>query len=515
MITKPRPNFFNRSLSGAGLNAAGVAYHVLSMDWGVLGGPLAAEVEATGGDNLWGLVNLLGGAVEISDAFGWCWWGKVNEVVLQLRDMEVSYSLDQMYNRVAVAYSYRGAGSNLTGVRKTTDWAQDDDSIRTFGTKEVLVNGSDMTDAAALGLRAAVLAANKRPVGASSLGGSDTVKALIRCRGWWNTLSWMLADVPPEVVASYENLTGEAEQQVGTLGSNGKVVQQFTTPSSAPNVVRVWLRARAVGAPTDTLTVAIHTLDGSGNPTDSAIASSSISPASLSSSMGWIAVNIPEKQLTASTQYGLQISRGGTVDAANYYVLGVNTALGYSGGAFKIDNGAGWVSRSPDADLLFKVGSNKQVETSQQVADLITSFGQFFTGTIIKNASGITQGNYQNGDSTAQSVAEELLQVGTSNGRRMMALVTRERKLILQEEPAETDRAMFSLRNGVLYETAGRYYRTNPPLGQWVSVSNMPNNGAITRIGLQFMDGASWTDKDGLQPKFRGRPAPQDILKVQ
>ncbi len=64
------------------------------------------------------------------------WWGYVEGVEIVAGALWDRVSLQSMWNRVAVTYSYRDAGSGWG--RATTAYGQDSDSVSRFGTKELV-----------------------------------------------------------------------------------------------------------------------------------------------------------------------------------------------------------------------------------------------------------------------------------------------------------------------------------------------------------------------------------------
>lgn len=76
------------------------------------------------------------------------------------------------------------------------------------------------------------------------------------------------------------------------------------------------------------------------------------------------------------------------------------------------------------------------VETTTQIAAMIAAAGPMLTGCSVMNSSGINSSEYRDGDSLALELIESLLKSGTTNGRRLLATVTRERRVRVYEEPA-------------------------------------------------------------------------------
>lgn len=158
------------------------------------GGPLDAELEAQGTiQDLWRCQEWLRCPVEFEDdETGKVWWGYVAEVQLAIGRWTVGVSLDTMTNRIAIKYSkprITGGGAS------TTTWLQDDDSVAAYGTKELLMTMSDITEVAATARQTKELAQKKYPIRISKKGGGGgPAKATIHCRGWIETTKWQYYD---------------------------------------------------------------------------------------------------------------------------------------------------------------------------------------------------------------------------------------------------------------------------------------------------------------------------------
>lgn len=185
---------------------AGLKFQVNSYSFKAIGGCAEASISATGGElALWDLINWLRCPVKIYDGAGTLlWWGYVHQAQVRQDALEIAAGLDSMVNRVAVAYSYVETGSQTVGARKTTSWADNLDSQSEFGIKEFLSSASGLSDAAAEGRRAAILAAQAWPQGGLTAqttagvprarvrysGAKKSLSATLICRGWWDTLGW-------------------------------------------------------------------------------------------------------------------------------------------------------------------------------------------------------------------------------------------------------------------------------------------------------------------------------------
>lgn len=175
------------------------------------GGFRQAQVEVTGPDNaLWALLRCLGYLVRIRNASGQAvWLGLIYECTLRTAALEVGLSLDQMYNRIAVAYT--ATGPDGASRRGTTAWAENTESIARYGYKELLHTASDGSDSQAVALRDTLLATLSKPRAHLSLEGGAP-GATLRCIGLTETLGWRYYNQPAGLE---EQTAGGQEQPIG------------------------------------------------------------------------------------------------------------------------------------------------------------------------------------------------------------------------------------------------------------------------------------------------------------
>jgi len=158
--------------------------------WKALGGPDSAEIDVktTSKDSraLWEMLECLRCPIEIFDHNQACvWWGYVSEVEINVGALTVGVSLDSMSNKVATLYE------TTTKQKATTTWAQDNDAVSIYGTKEMLLTSTVVGKSAAEFLRDEMLKYYKKPIPQVTISeGSRELSAQLSCRGWWQTLDW-------------------------------------------------------------------------------------------------------------------------------------------------------------------------------------------------------------------------------------------------------------------------------------------------------------------------------------
>jgi len=190
------------------------------------GGPYEATITARGDlMSLWELLEVLRCPVQIRAEQGdLLWWGyvsavdiiTVNPLAENALPMQVSASLETMFNKVAVAYNAAETGGSI-GERETTAWAEDPHSQGIYGVKELLASGGNTNGAViAENARDTLLAQKRLPTTEVVFRQQLPSRATIRCFGWWQSLAWMYATVTEETV------TDTAAQIVDMVASYGQ-----------------------------------------------------------------------------------------------------------------------------------------------------------------------------------------------------------------------------------------------------------------------------------------------------
>ena len=455
-------------------------YTVERYSFDALLGPLAAVIPVHGDElELWQLVDRVRCPVKIYSDLGDCtWWGFAAEIKLNLGAWDVGVSIDSMHNAVAVAYQ----DENNAGQTTRTAFALDAQSIGEYGRREILLttNGSNQTHAEAA--RAAALARMRYPTPvitpAASIG---EVGGVIYCRGWGDTLGWTYYD-NNYGREEYAPSGSSAAQNLGDVAANTRLAQSFQldNPWTAKSVS---VRIMKIGAPADNFVAALYAADGAGGTPGTLLGSGTLAGTAVGTSSEWTDITLSAGvALSASTVYWLVLSRSGAVDPANYYVAEVSEDLGYADGAFYLHDGANYDPRVPDADLLFRVLST--MDTAIQ-ADGIGQAAEFISGVDRGTfTSGILTQQYRDGYATGAYELNELLWMGTSNSRRMLAPINEARRMRIQEEPASNTAPYLLQRDGSLHDASDSPVRNELcPVGIWTRLKEViPPSLSITRL---------------------------------
>ncbi|MBN2100207.1 MAG: IPT/TIG domain-containing protein [Dehalococcoidia bacterium] len=134
---------------------------------------------------------------------------------------------------------------------------------------------------------------------------------------------------------------------------------QTFTPSRTHYLDYVSLALYKIGSPTYTITIALHNVDGSHQPTGAALSSTTVAASSLTTAPVWREYRFESAyQVSAGTEYALVISGdGGSLSSSA--IIRIDTTGGYDGGqrGYSTDDGATWQMLSGD-DMAFKEGQH-------------------------------------------------------------------------------------------------------------------------------------------------------------
>jgi hypothetical protein len=468
---------FDRALTGRAL-AIPVELVPARYSKNAIGGCKYAELAATGDEvRLWELINTLRCPVELADARGdVAWWGYVDEVEITVNGRSYGVDLRHMANRVRIGYT------DGEGESQFTSWAENTDSSATYGDKEHQETVRQTASAAAAERwRDTELARRKFPVPQVETGlRNAAASAKVICRGWWDTLDWQYYDQSAGTV----EFTTERETWVHVDGisggdSNVRAAQSFTTPALALVLGSARVLVSKEGDPADNLVVAIYT-DSAGSP-NTLLDSVTVPAADISDSKKWISVTFDDADaLSASTTYWIHLTRSGAGDAVNYYKWYTNDEDVYAG-ALKVYD-ASWAALT-GRDALFSVYGLRSV--TNQLTDALD--------------------------------AEELLAVGTSNNRRLLAEVTRGRRVRVYEEPVQSAGDAYLMADGTLHSTWGVPLEAHTvPYAQWVQLRDViPETANTSRIAdpaRLFLEEVEYNARTGaLRIRGRNQPDPWQV----
>ena len=448
-----------------------------SLSWSALGGPDRAEMTLPAGPlGLPGWLSLLGSPLEVFNHLGQpVWWGYLEGFTAGEGSLRLETSLSRMANRVAVRYTALTPGQGW-GETLQTAWADDLPSQTLYGVKEALLDLGMLSEAAAL--RARDLTLKQRAFPRLEAHGSlrsdegqggrlppGAAKLSLHARGWFETLAWKIW--PGESGLLGHAAAQNGNQPLGEESAHAALAQSFVTPSDQA-ALTLSLRARREGTPGDSLKAQIRT-DAAGLPGEEVLAEALLPGGELAEeAYPWVQSGFSASaQLNAGRTYWLVLQRTGSLNSSAFYRLGVDEALGFSPQRLRLYNSASgaWSRRSPEAHLLFKLGSVQ--ESGAQIEAVAQAGGQFLHGVAVEAPTGLSVSPYQSGGQTCLAVLNALLGLGTAGLRPLLAQLTHER--VLRVFPQGEEAARWQMQGGRLLGWDGHLATEGMlPAGEWV-----------------------------------------------
>lgn len=468
-----------------------------------VGGCEEAELYVEGSkESLLLLLNLVRTGVTVhTEAAVPLWWGYVSRVEVEVEGVVAVVDFENMANELAVAYTRVDLSGNTVGIRQTTDWVRDEDSIAEYGRRMLLITGASMNTVSANALAHQKLDSLKLPkLVVTTRENSDQNQARIYCKGWIHLFEGQYCEVPTTLALSYTKIgSGSISFDVET-----KWAQSFT-PVSDINLGEIELYTKRTGNPGD-LQVALFS-EINGLP-GSQLASGSKFGGLIGTNYGWVNVQLNNTYaLVSGTTYFIVVTASG-IDVNNFYTFPTDPNNSYLGGnLFLYDSGVedDWVEQ--EADTPFQLYANELIETTQQVQNYLTKYGEVLTGIRMDVRSGIYSESYRSGDTTVYDELKAHLETGTSNYKRIISRVNIDRTVDLWEQADESAAPEIEYRtDGRIYYLAGTEVEPGfDPVGKWVSVIPITKSSSyfssINGMNNYFIDACEW-DSEG-KPSIR------------
>lgn len=149
--------------------------------------------------------------------------------------------------------------------------------------------------------------------------------------------------------------------------------------------------------------------------------------------------------------------------------------------------------------------TTSNLATTAQIRAIVTSAGQFFRGTLIENASGISSNQYRDGTQNALTQISELLNAGTTAIKPLLARVDKDRYLHVYQRQAESPE--YLMRNdGNLETLLGQTVKPSHCVNAaWVRIRDIPDIlGGLSAMRNFFIESAEYNAE---QDKTIYRPA--------
>ena len=292
--------------------------------------------------------------------------------------------------------------------------------------------------------------------------------------------------------------TTEAAGASVTIKNYVQQVAQSFTPIANWNAVEVAVRLQKVGTPTFNVVVELRN-DNAGVPGATILASATINRVDIGTTMQWEKATLSTSVAlsTGTTYWVLVRTTAGAVDDNDGFLIALDSAIGYSTGAFKVLTPASvWGNRPVNVSMPFRVLD--KVDTAKQILAIFAQAGVVFTNFDVGISSGITSNQYRDGENTAMDEVEKLLEAGASSGLRLIPSVTPDRAVHLAIQTTSTGNEVYD-RDGILYQPNGTPAAMGVlPVAQWVRELGVPQNlDFMVDTAAQFVEGAEYDCERG------------------
>jgi hypothetical protein len=444
----------------------------LELSWTAFGGPDRAALKLDGAlNNLLACFSLLRCPVEIADQKSVpVWWGFVERVTLAYGGVKFELSLEDVYNRVRVLYSFLSPDNRLTA-RSETPIAQDVLSENEFGIREFVIHKDHIDEAFAENLRDTFLEVHAWPQRIlSDHHGDENGCVTLACAGWFKTLSWQFFQSPNGFYANHGPGPGSF-----IFGSTSTALypSQSLVAMGSSSLQYAYFMLRKFGNPTQDISV-ILSADAGGSVGASLASTSPLSAVNLNGdAFEWVRFTFPTPYpLVNGTKYWLIVDQNG-VSVVNYFAIRIDENMGYAGNQGLYYNGSTWISfpavthPSGALDAFFRAVCTQ--DTGEQLSAIARAGNQFFAA-IHAASTGVFTCPYRSGGRTCLKEIQELMQLGSAENRPILARVTPEKHLFFYEQPSPVTPTVYVDQQGHFLTDRGKHLsRFHPPVGQWMA----------------------------------------------
>jgi hypothetical protein len=248
-------------------------------------------------------------------------------------------------------------------------------------------------------------------------------------------------------------ITGEFVQEAagptikvsfGDSESQDNLAQGFQLPTSW-TVTHVAVQIKRIGNPTDNFRIGLY--PDSGGILGTALSVIEIVGSTLYTEATWMEWPLTTPvALTAATTYYLGMRRTGSPSLTDGYEVTIDDTGSYTGGSLRVYNGTTWVEIVTDppggADMPFRlIGEIQSTELLAKALAAASGTGGAFTGSTIFVNSGVIVRLYVADVRAALDEINDMLDAGTSDGKRLVAAVERDRSVTVDVQRKRPIRA--------------------------------------------------------------------------
>jgi hypothetical protein len=503
-------------------------WRVDAMKWSNIGGPDTCAIKGTGDWDIDEAILLLRAPVEIFAPNGDCvWWGYVDSVKMADGAIVYGEGMDSVSNRIRVMYP------NLhTPSRGLTLWTSDTDSIARFGTKELQTTTTVTGATGANGVRDTLLSTYKWPSPLIQHNPNNIERFIeLSCKGWWNTLGWKYYGGVSQKSPCWDNDPATFyDQHLGDSavtspsGSTLRAIGQKLTASytgTIDSVVMYFAAGSEPRCPADIYLMDNTATSNPGSLTTDINASSEITVSIIQGFVGFEAYtykfDVPVA-VTVGDQFWLVVDstdkhKGG------YYRNYTCQTVGATG---RVWNGTTWEAPTTAFNMVYQL--NFTTENSIAFSDCLDQAGQFFVGHSVPVFGVTSPAEHSGNPISALTFAMNMLEAGSSNNRRLLPYVNRQRYVTVTEEAvggASTAKIMLSRDSGV-YQISGHepWPPYQNPCGNWCTVDSLiPSTISASRSvdpSVFMVENATYQGSTGgllLHP--RGIPSLFEVYSIE
>lgn len=468
-----------------------LTFSVQEMKYSFFGGCISSQTIATGEKTeLIQLLRLVGKFVDIFEEGKPIWWGFINSVSVQIGKTILEVSLKDLYNAVKVVYTDGFS-------RKDTDWFSDDESIETFGRKEILQSENDITEAEANTIAVRFLNLHKQPNVSIQLSNLSSQKpiAILDCLGLLSLFDWRY----------YKNEKGK--EGYTETGSGGREIGEDERPKAGMTFkiaseegwmakkirLRPWKYPES-NPPSDDLIVKICA-DNSGQP-GTVLAQAIYTASEIDFISDW-----KEKELgnavflQPNTMYWITIERSGGVDKTKYFMVDTNRDNGYERGNFYLfytsDNT--WRLKDDKGHLNFEILGDVSIQ--EQITEMVEDYFPFIKSVLFDEPITNETNPYRNGDIKCLEELRKFLRLAAGQGIRWTCTIDENYRLIVEKEKSKDAYEYYLDSRGRIFDRRGNETE-RIKVGNWYRLKDLEttNIGArkILDIGSFFIEEITW-----------------------
>ena len=459
----------------------------LSLSWDAIGGPeqaiLSLEDDAAGFE---GMQSWLGSRVEIYDPSDrLAWWGYVDQVSRPLGVTGLESSLEDLVNRVAVRYRSMEPGKDFGAIAQT-EWKDDLTSQAIYGVKEALLKREVLSEEQALQLRDMSLSRMAQPV-SKLLPSTKARQSQVLCRGWFERLRWRQWPEHTDILG--HSPTQQGFQSLGASLTQKSLAQSYAF-TDAVQVASVSVRIRKIGNPLDQIRFQIQT-DALGQPSGTVRAEATLAASVIpTESYSWVNVWFSAPcAVAAGERLWLVVSRDGAASSTAYFSLGLDESLDFPGGKLLLlDASLGqWKTRTPDADLLFKLTA---LSDSIDLMLQIVQKSSCFNGFSYEAGGGFSLPYVSDTGLDCRAAFLDLLRLGTPELTKLLVEVNSKLRLRVFPKPIPGKPRFWLGKDGLIKNEVGRDFDLPwNAVGNWLT-SETGTPCFLENLCLEISDGS-------------------------